>query len=370
MPRETIPQMSAQATRKTLTAAASLLRLELHVNESVVPTFLLLPPDGGPPSVTVFATWHAEAHPVFPAAVEGAERLALAATAGALATLREAGLEPPAIIVAPGATQGSLPLQDVLRAHRGSLQAPAAFWPRIAPAAPKRRRIFLGARGRVVLAVRGEGANAYTIRDRLVEQLKEEAYGPRPLDFELLRKLAEQPGALEFLDETLDDPRSAGGEGETKLRAALFDPRGQVIRPPVRHPDRPQAWIIIETAESMDPSDVAARAATLAGDAKIEMAEGFIWDRLNIHHPAVQAAIRTAKSVSEGAEIWPMAPWETPSGIFTKMLGVPLAEWGLPLPAGTAIRFPSAEALEKIERELAELFLRGAGVLSVSAAEP
>ena len=46
-----------------------------------------------------------------------------------------------------------------------------------------------------------------------------------------------------------------------------------------------------------------------------------------------------------------MAPWVTPSGIFTRALGTPLLEWALPLPQGTAIRFPSADAVETIERE-------------------
>jgi hypothetical protein len=91
------------------------------------------------------------------------------------------------------------------------------------------------------------------------------------------------------------------------------------------------------------------------------VAEAFPWDRLNIHHPSIQGEIRTAKSVTEGAEIWPMAPWVTPSGLFTKMLGTPLAEWGVPLPAGAAIRFPMAEALTAMERELAELSLRAMG---------
>jgi len=117
----------------------------------------------------------------------------------------------------------------------------------------------------------------------------------------------------------------------------------------------------VETAEQMEPADVLKRAQALAGKAKIEMAEGFLWDRLNIHHPGVQAAIRTAKSRSEGAEIWPMAPWVTPSGIFTRALGTPLVEWGIPLPRGAAIRFPSADSVEAIEREMAELFLRGMG---------
>jgi hypothetical protein len=224
----------------------------------------------------------------------------------------------------------------------------------------------LGARGRVILGVWGEGANPYTIRDQLIAQLTEEAYGPRPLDFELLRKLAQSAGALDFLEETLEDPQAVRGDGEAKLRTALFEPRGQVLRPQVRHVDRPQAWIVVETAEQMEPADVAKRTQALAGTTKIEMAEGFLWDRLNIHHPAVQAAIRTAKSRSEGAEIWPMAPWVTPSGIFTRALGTPLLEWGVPLPRGTAIRFPGAGAVEEIEREMAELFLRGMGALKTA----
>lgn len=363
LPRETVPQLSAEAARAALGEAARRLSLEFIVIESVVPTFVLLPRDGATPSVTVFGSWHSEAHPVFPGAVEGAERLALAASIGALEAALEAGAGPPAVVVAPAATQGSIPLADTLRKHRPSLQAPAAIWARISPTAPKRRRVFLGARGRVVLALRGEGGNPYPIRDRLIEQLREESYGPRPLDFELLRKLAEQSGGgpMEFLEETLDDPQSVAGSGEDRLRAALFEPRGHVIRPAVRHPDRPQAWIVVETAENVDADDAARKAAALAGSASIEVAEAFPWDRLNIHHPSVQAEIRTSKSAAEGAEIWPMAPWVTPSGLFTKMLGTPLAEWGVPLQAGAAIRFPTAEALAAMERELAELLLRAMG---------
>ncbi len=363
LPRETVPQLSAAAARKSLANASSALGLEFKAMEGVVPTFLLLPPGGAAPSLTLFATWHAETHPVFPAAVEGAERLALSASVGALAGLVEAGIDPPALVVAPGAAQGSLPLEEYLVAHRASLQGPVAFWPRISPTAPRRRRVFLGARGRVVLAVRGEGANGYAIRDQLVQHLTDEAYGPRPLDFELLRKLAHGAESMEFLEETLEDPEAVKGVGEAKLKSALFEPRGTVHRPQVRHPDRPQAWIIVDLAESMDPADVLRRAQAVAGDAKIELVEGFLWDRLNIHHPAIQAEIRTAKSRSEGADIWPMAPWVSPSGIFTKALGTPLAEWSVPLPPGTAIRFPSAEALEAIERELAELLLRAVGAL-------
>jgi len=369
LPRETVPQMTAGAARKTLAAAAADLDLELIEKESVTPTFLLLRGDHVPPSLTLFTTWHAEAHPVTPAAVEGAERLALAATLGAMRALVAAGADRPAVVVAPAAGQGSLPLEGHLRQHRSALQAPVAFWPRIAPAATSRRRVHLGARGRVVLSVWDEHANAYAIRDQLIAQLSEEAYGPRPLDFELLRKLAQSAGALDFLEETMEDPQAVKGEGEARLRSALFDPRGQVVRPQVRHADRPQAWIIVETAEQMEPADVLKRTQALAGKTKIEMAEGFLWDRLNIHHPGVQAAIRTAKSRSEGAEIWPMAPWVTPSGIFTRALGTPLVEWAIPLPRGTAIRFPNADGVEAIEREMAELFLRGMGALKPAAQE-
>ena len=369
LPRETVPQMTAAAARKTLAAAAVDLGLELVEKEGITPTFLLLRKDRTAPSLTLFATWHAEAHPVIPAAVEGAERLALAATLGALKALVTAGADRAAVVVAPASGQGSLPLEGHLREHRDALQAPVAFWPRISPSATRRRRIYLGARGRVILGVWGEEANPYAIRDQLIAKLVEEAYGPRPLDFELLRKLAQSADALDFLEETLGDPQAVRGDGETKLRSALFEPRGQVVRPQISHVDRPRAWIIVETAEQMEPADVAKRAQALAGKTKIEMAEGFLWDRLNIHHPAVQAAIRTAKSRSEGAEIWPMAPWVTPSGIFTRALGTPLVEWGVPLPKGTAIRFPSADAVEGIEREMAELFLRGIGALKTAVQE-
>lgn len=369
MPRETVPQMTAVAARKALTAAASELGLEVVEKDGITPTFLLLRKDGAVPSLTLFATWHAEAHPVTPAAVEGAERLALSTALGALKTLVAAGADRPAVVVAPAATQGSLPLEGHLRAHREALQAPVAFWPRIAPSATRRRRVFLGARGRVILGVWGAEANPYAVRDQLVARLNEEAYGPRPLDFELLRKVAQSAEAIEFLDETSEEPPAAKGDGEARLRTALFEARGQVVRPQVRHADRPQAWIIIETAEQMEPADVGKKAQALAGATKIEMAEGFLWDRQNIHHPGVQAAIRTAKSHSEGAEIWPMAPWVTPSGIFTRALGTPLVEWAVPLPRGTAIRFPGTAAVEEIEREMAELFLRGMGALKAPEQE-
>ncbi len=369
MARETVPQMTAVAARKALTVAASELGLEVIEKEGITPTFLLLRGDRAAPGLTLFATWHAEAHPVTPAAVEGAERLALSTALGALKSLVAAGADRPAVVVAPAAAQGSLPLEGHLRAHREALQAPVAFWPRIAPSATRRRRVFLGARGRVILGVWGEGANPYAIRDELVARLSEEAYGPRPLDFELLRKLAQSAEALDFLEETLEDPSAVKGDGEAKLRGALFEPRGQVVRPQVRHADRPQAWIIVETAEQMEPADVAKKAQALAGSTKVEMAEGFLWDRQSIHSPGVQAAIRAAKSRSEGAEIWPMAPWVTPSGLFTRTLGTPLVEWAVPLPRGTAIRFPTPAAVEEIEREMAELFLRGMGALKAAEQE-
>src|SRR5439155_24801613 len=90
--------------------------------------------------------------------------------------------------------------------YRRRLQAKAAFWLRIGPRAPRRRRIYLGARGRVVLGIWDAGANPYRIRDRMIEELRAEAYGPQPLDFELLRKLGENREPLDFLEEGSDDP--------------------------------------------------------------------------------------------------------------------------------------------------------------------
>jgi hypothetical protein len=377
MPRETLPQQTAVVAREALKKAAGLLGLELAQTKELAPIFLLLPSSGVAAGVTVFATWHAEGAPVHPAAAEGAERLALAAAVGALAGLGAAGSSAgggaagaaggapsrsarPALVVAPSATTGSLVLEAVLREHRAALQAPAAFWPRIAADRPRRRRIFLGARGKVVLGVWGNEANPYRLRDQLVEELARDAYGPRPLDFELLRKLAQRPEASEFLDEALDDPAAVAGEGEARFRAALFDARGQVHKPPVAHPDRPAAWITIEAGEDMDPAQVLARARALAPQVRVEMAEGFLWDRLNLYQPAVKATIAAAKSRSDGAEIWPMAPWVTPSGVFTRALGVSLAEWAVPLPAGAAIRPATPATLEAIERELVELFGAGA----------
>lgn len=368
--RETVPQATAAEARKTLTAAAARLRLELLENGNVAPVFLLLPPPGVTPRITLFAAWHGEAMPVMPAAVTGAERLALAAGIAAVEAVAASGAlgptgSPPevAIVVVPGSTQGSLVLGEALRANRARLEAPVAVWPRIAQGAPRRRRVYLGARGRVVIGLWGEGANAWAIRDALVTALSEEAYGPRPLDFELLRKLAQSPDALDFLEETIADPAAVAGTGEQRLRRALFEPLGQVSRPASPHPDRPNAWLTIETAEAMEPDDLLARTRALAGTARVELAEGFIWDRANIHHPATQALIGMAKSRSEGAEIWPMAPWPTPSGIFTRALGTGLAEWAVALPPATMVRFPKPDAYEAVAREVAELILRGTGGL-------
>ena len=365
MGREGLPRASADAARRALAAAAPALRSELVEIEGAAPTFLLVPRGGARPDITVLGSWHAESRPVLPAALEGAERTALVATVGALTALSTAGEgdRGVALVVSPGASHGSIVLDRILREHRPSLQAPVAFWPRIGPRGPRRRRVFLGARGLVVLAIRGD-VNPYGLRDRIVADLARDAFGPRPLDFELLRKVARSESEMELLDEALDDPASVPGEGEDRLRAALFDPRGSVSRPSVRTPDRPAAWITIETAEDMDPEGVAAKAREHAPGVSIDLVEGAPWDRHNIHHPAVQAAIHTAKHRSEGAEIWPMAPWVTPSGVFMRALGTPLVEWAVPLPPATQVRNPTSEALLAMERELAELFLRGAGVLA------
>ena len=119
--RETLPQLSAAAARKALAAAAGPLGLELVENKGAAPIFALLPPEGAAPRLTLFATWHAETVPVMPAAVEGSERLALAATiAGLTAVVAAGGLEPGtvAVVVAPGAAHGSLVLDPFLREPR------------------------------------------------------------------------------------------------------------------------------------------------------------------------------------------------------------------------------------------------------------
>ena len=371
LPRETLPQLTASEARKSLRWTASALGLELIEKEGVVPWFLLLPPPGVRPALTLFAVWHGEAAPVAPAAAEGAERLALAASIAAVATALESERFPAAVVVAPGATQGSRSLAELLAEHRERLQAPAAFWLRIGSRAPHRRRIYLGSRGRVVLGIWGPGGaaiapgvspNPYRIRDQLIQELRDEAYGPRPLDFELLRKLGQNRDALDFLEETFEDPDAVSGKGEERLKRALFEPRGQVIVPGVSHPDRPRAWIVIETVESMEPSDLIQRAQQLAGEASEEMAEGYLWDRISIHHPSIQAEIGLSKETSEGPEIWPMAPWLTPSGIFTRTLGTPLAEWAIPLPTSAAVRFPKPEDFAAIVREATDLVARAAHV--------
>jgi len=347
MPRETVPQLTAEETRKSLRWAAESLQLECIEISELVPTFLLLP--AAAPDALLFATWHAEAVPVEPAAVEGAERLALSAT---LAGMARAGGAKVGLVVTPGATQGSLVLGQALREHRTRLRTKAVLWPRIIAQAPRRRRVFLGARGRVVLGIWDASANPYRLRDRLVEELKKEAYGPRPLDFELLHKLGDNRGALDFLEEAMDGEQVPPGQGEEALRRALFEPRGQVVAPQVRHPDRPQAWVILDVTENADADEILVRARGYAEGARIEMADGFPWDRIGIHHPAIQAQIKLSKEVSEGPEIWPSAPWLSPSGVFSRALGVPLAEWGLPIHPGIAVRFPKPEDLEGLATEV------------------
>jgi hypothetical protein len=219
--------------------------------------------------------------------------------------------------------------------------------------------VFLGSRGRVVLGLWGGNANPYRIRDEVVRALSDEAYGPRPLDFELLRKLAGSEDASDFLEEAVGDPGAHEADGETRFRNALFRPRGEVMAPAVRHPDRPSAWITFETSESMEAAEIRARAEALAGGARVEAVEALPWDRIGIHHPAVQAAIAESKERSAGPEIWPLAPWPTPSGAFTRALGTPLLEWAVPLPPGGTIRPPAAAAFESIAREAASLFFRG-----------
>ena len=356
MPRETLPQLTATEIRKTLRWAADALGLELVEIGQVAPTFLLLPRAGTAPSMVLFAAWHAEVLPVQPAAVEGGERLALAAALAGLARVMGSGADravTAAVVVVPGTTQGSLVLAETLRAHRARLRAPMAFWPRITPRAPRRRRIYLGARGRVVFGVWDAGVNTYRLRDRMVEELRGEAYGPRPLDFELLRKVAGSRDAMDFLEETVEE--SDSGEGEALLKRALFAPRGQVVLPQVKHPDRPQAWLILEITENAEPAELLERARRHALGARIEMAEGFPWDRVSIHHPSVQAEIKLSKEVSEGPEIWSSAPWVSASGIFSRALGTPLAEWGIPIDASVAVRFPKPEQFEKLVVEAAGL---------------
>src|SRR5262245_58730011 len=106
MPRETLPQLTAEEARRALQWSAEALRLEFIEISGVAPIFLLLPPQGSDPAVLLFATWHAEALPVEPASVDGAERLAMAAALAGLVRASETSAA--AVVVAPGATQGSL----------------------------------------------------------------------------------------------------------------------------------------------------------------------------------------------------------------------------------------------------------------------
>src|SRR5205809_1206061 len=152
LPRETVPQLTASETRKALQWAGQALGLEFTEVEGVAPTFLLLPAAGGVPTMVLFASWHAEALPVQPAAVEGGERLALATALAGLG--REAGSAsnggaPASIVVVPGTNQGSVVLVGTLREHRAGRSRPGACLPGIASRAPRRRRNLLWAGARV-----------------------------------------------------------------------------------------------------------------------------------------------------------------------------------------------------------------------------
>lgn len=380
LPRETLPRLTAQEAGRYLRGAADRLGLEFTESAGVAPVFLLLPPGDGPPAATLFQTWHAEAAPVEPAAIEGAERLALgAAVAGAeaaAAALKRDGPAPFAFVVAPAASAGSRGLDQALREQRGRLAAGAAYWLRVVGCAAvpagvgpeNRRNVFLGARGRVVIALRGGDGNPYRARDAVVKALREEAYGPRPLDFELMRKLASRPAAMELIGAGGDAGAAAGagpdagagsgdgaGAAEQRLRSALFDPRGEIVIPAVPHPDRPRAWLTFETAEAMEAESIASRVEALSGGGRAEVVENYPWDRANIHHPAVHALIELSRERAAGAEIWPSAPWSTPSGLFNRALGVTLVEWGLPLPPVAQVRFPKPDQFEAMALEACQL---------------
>ena len=355
MPRETLPGLTAREAGRYLRGSADRLGLEFVESAGVAPIFLLLPRGGPPPAVTLFQTWHAEpAGGVERAAVEGAERLALgAAVAAAAGTAARI-----ALVVAPSASAGSRGLDEALRANRDRLAAGAAYWIRVTPeeaSAPRRRRVFLGAKGRVVVALRGGDGNPYRARDAVVQALQEEAYGPRPLDFELLRKLASGPVPLALIDGGEEGGRRSA---EERLRAALFDPRGEVVIPAVPHPDRPRAWLMFETAEAMEAEAIASRVEALSGGGRAEAVENFPWDRANIHHPAIHALIELSREVAAGVEIWPSAPWATPSGVFTRALGLGLSEWGIPLAPGAQVRFPKPEEFEAMAAEAGGLFAK------------
>jgi hypothetical protein len=376
LPRETIPGLTARDAGTLLRASASRLGLQFVENKGVAPTFLLLPQAGQAPVVTLFGTWHGEPSPTPAAAVDGAERLALGAVLAAMEAAAATGaLGPPgqplvALVAAPSAGAGSQGLDEILQAHRERLRGNAAYWIRIGPeSAPRRRRVFLGARGKLVIALRGGDANPYRLRDQLVAELVEQAYGPRPLDFELMRKLAQGPEAVAFLREVSPAAKAsddAGAGAEEEIRRALFLPRGDIVIPPAVHPERPRAWLTFEIAEAMEPDVIAKRVETLSGGGQAELVERFPWDRANIHHPAAHALIEMAKATSEGAEIWPSAPWTSPSGLFTRALGVGLFEWGVPLPEGAAFRLPKPAEFEAISMEVADLLVRAASTAGAS----
>jgi len=347
LPRETIPRLTVRDAGVLLRSTASRLGLEFIETSGVTPTFLLLPRGESAPIATLFGTWHSDPAPHLKAAVDGAERLALGATLAAVEAVAAAGaLGPPdaprvALLASPAAGAGSQGLDQLLREHRSRLQANCAFWIRIIPEAPRRRRIFLGSRGRLVVALRGGEANPYGVRDLIVAELKDSAYGPRPLDMELIRKLAPNQ----------EDP------DEGRLKSALFDPRGDVVIPAVQNPDRPRAWLTIEIAEAMEPEAVLSRIESLSAGGHADLVERFPWDRANIHHPAVRSQIELAKMKSEGPEIWPSSPWPSPSGLFTRALGSGLFEWGVPLPPGAVFRLPKPQEFHSIASEIAELLM-------------
>jgi len=371
--RETVPHLSAEAARAAIRGAGEAIGLEFVETKGVAPIFALFPGADAGPRITFYCTWHSETLPVTPAAAEGAERLALAVTLAALSDLSAAGVEEigsAAVVVAPGAAHGSLVLDPFLREHRAKIASPMGFWLRVLPSAPRRRRIYLGGRGRVVIGLWGGDANPYEIRDKVAAVLHDEAYGPRPLDFELIRKLATNRDALDLLDETIEAPEAATSDGEWRLKSALFEAHGQVIRPGASHPDRPSAWLSIEIAEGMEAPEILARIRALAPGSRVEMAEALPWDRIGIHHPSIKAVIPLTKCRSAGPDIWPCSPWVTPSGVFSRATGMPLVEWGIPLGSGNAVRFPKEDAFGAMEEEAAELALRAVGALEESPQVP
>lgn len=372
LPRETIPRLSARDAATLLRAAAGRLGLEATEIAGVAPTFLLLPREA--PLVTLFLTWTSASLGRSDVAEDAADRLALAASLAALESVAEAGVFGPAgalrvaLVVAPAANAGSQGMDALLREHRDRLRAEAAFWFRIAPTAPARRRVYLGSRGHVVVGVRRGDGNPYRARDQIVTELSEQAYGPRPLDFELIRKLASDETEVALARGPAEPakpakpakPSGVQRPAEEQIRSSLFEPRGDVVVPKASLPDRPRAWLLFETAEAMEAETIARRSAELSGGGFADLVESFPWDRWNIHAPAIQALIAAAKSQSEGASIWPLSPWPSPSGLFTRALGVGLAEWDVPMPAGTTFRIPTPPQFEAIAREIAEVLMRGA----------